>query len=138
MAAATALIVLMVIPAMHKSPQPIIQVAMLDLVGATRGTDTNEAAIFQQAAGAATICYGFGHATHGCLTVAAGGSAPLQVGNLDGIGGLKDYMRIEMRDPLQENNSGNDEKKHSAGDPESDCAPGPPGKPNCILAPGQF
>ena len=55
MAAATALIFLFVIPSMNKSPQPIIQVAMIDLAGATRGSDTNEAAIFQQTWKEATV-----------------------------------------------------------------------------------
>ena len=48
LAAATALIVLVLIPAVTKSPQPLIQLALLDIAGTTRGADTNEAAILQQ------------------------------------------------------------------------------------------
>ena len=38
-AAATALIAILVVPTFLKSPAPIVQVAMLDLVGTTRGTN---------------------------------------------------------------------------------------------------
>ena len=48
LAAATAVIVVVIIPALNQAPKPVIQVAMLDLAGATRGTDTNETAILQQ------------------------------------------------------------------------------------------
>ena len=55
LAAATAVIVLVIIPAWNKSPQPIIQVAVLDLAGATRGADTNDQAILQQTWKEATV-----------------------------------------------------------------------------------
>ena len=42
LAAATAVIVLFVLPALRTSSEPVIQVAMLDTAGATRGSDTNE------------------------------------------------------------------------------------------------
>ena len=48
LAAATAVIVLVIIPVLNKSSEPVIQVAVLDFAGATRGADTNETAIFQQ------------------------------------------------------------------------------------------
>jgi len=48
LAAATAVVVLVVLPGLRTPSGPIIQVAMLDLGGATRGGDTNEVALLNQ------------------------------------------------------------------------------------------
>lgn len=48
LAAATAAVALLVMPMFQSAPQPIIQVAMLDLGGPSRGGDTNEVALLQQ------------------------------------------------------------------------------------------
>ena len=47
LAAATALILMIALPMLRTSKAPVIQLAMLDTAGATRGPDTNEAATFQ-------------------------------------------------------------------------------------------
>lgn len=48
LAAATAVLVLVALPLFRGPAQPIIQVAMLDMGGPTRGGDTNEAALLRQ------------------------------------------------------------------------------------------
>ncbi|MEO8429644.1 MAG: hypothetical protein ABI651_21340 [Verrucomicrobiota bacterium] len=48
LAATAALIVLSVILLSTKTPQPVVQVAMLDITGATRGAGTNELAVLQE------------------------------------------------------------------------------------------
>ena len=48
LAAATAVVVLVVLPGLRTPSGPVIQVAMLDLGGATRGGDTNEVALLNQ------------------------------------------------------------------------------------------
>jgi hypothetical protein len=42
LAAATAVVVLFLLPVLSRSAPPLVQVAMLDTAGATRGSDTNE------------------------------------------------------------------------------------------------
>jgi anti-sigma-K factor RskA len=49
LAAATAVVVLFLLPVLSSSAPPMIQVAMLDTVGATRGSDTNEMSLLHQA-----------------------------------------------------------------------------------------
>jgi hypothetical protein len=48
LAAATAVVALFLLPVLSKSAPPMIQVAMLDTAGATRGSDTNEASLLHQ------------------------------------------------------------------------------------------
>ena len=48
LAAATAVVVLVALPGLRTPSGPVIQVAMLDLGGGTRGGDTNEVALFNQ------------------------------------------------------------------------------------------
>lgn len=55
LAAATAVVVLVLVPLLTNTTGPVIQVAMLDLAGATRGSDTNEVANLQQRWKGATI-----------------------------------------------------------------------------------
>ena len=55
LATATAVILLVLIPAVNKSPQPLIQLALLDVAGMTRGPSTNEIAILQETWKQATV-----------------------------------------------------------------------------------
>ena len=48
LAAATAVVALFLLPFVSRSAQPMIQVAMLDTAGATRGSDTNEMSLLRQ------------------------------------------------------------------------------------------
>ena len=48
LAAATAVVVLFLLPVLSSSAPPMIQVAMLDTAGATRGSDTNEMSLLRQ------------------------------------------------------------------------------------------
>jgi hypothetical protein len=48
LAAATAVVVLFLLPVLSSSAPPMIQVAMLDTAGATRGSDTNEMLLLRQ------------------------------------------------------------------------------------------
>jgi hypothetical protein len=48
LAAATAVVVLFLLPVFTRSAPPMIQVAMLDTAGATRGSDTNEMLLLRQ------------------------------------------------------------------------------------------
>jgi hypothetical protein len=48
LAGATALVAVLLVPVLTKSPGPIVQVAMLDLVGATRGTNAVEVETLRQ------------------------------------------------------------------------------------------
>ena len=48
LAAVTAAVVLVVLPMFRSAPQPIIQVAMFDVGGPSRGSDTNDMALLQQ------------------------------------------------------------------------------------------
>ena len=48
LAAGTAVLVLLLLPVFSRSGPPMIQVAMLDTAGATRGSDTNEALLLRQ------------------------------------------------------------------------------------------
>jgi hypothetical protein len=48
LAAATALVVLVVLPGLRTPSSPVIQVAMLDTVGVVRGSDTNDTEILKQ------------------------------------------------------------------------------------------
>jgi hypothetical protein len=48
LAAATAVVALLFLPVFSRSGPPIIQVAMLDTAGATRGSDTNEMSLLRQ------------------------------------------------------------------------------------------
>jgi hypothetical protein len=48
LAAATAVVVLFLLPVLSSSAPPMIQVAMLDTAGATRGSDTNEMSVLHQ------------------------------------------------------------------------------------------
>ena len=48
LATATAVVVLLVVPALRTPSEAVIQVAMLDTTGVTRGADTNEAALLHQ------------------------------------------------------------------------------------------
>jgi hypothetical protein len=54
-AAATAVIVLLVLPTFRTSSEPVVQVAMLDAGGATRGSDTNVGSAFRQKWEKATV-----------------------------------------------------------------------------------
>ena len=49
LAAATAVVALFLLPVLSKSAPPMIQVAMLDTAGATRGCDTSETSLLHQA-----------------------------------------------------------------------------------------
>ena len=51
LAVGTAVVVLFLLPVFSRSGPPMIQVAMLDTAGATRGSDTNEALLLRQAWG---------------------------------------------------------------------------------------
>jgi hypothetical protein len=55
LATATAAVVLVFLTLVNRPPAAVIQVAMLDLAGATRGVDTNEVAALQQQWKAATV-----------------------------------------------------------------------------------
>src|SRR5260370_3294463 len=46
--AATAVVMLLLVPIFTRSAAPVIQLAMLDTAGATRGSESNEAAAFRQ------------------------------------------------------------------------------------------
>jgi hypothetical protein len=48
LAAATAVVALLLLPVVSRSAPPIVQVAMLDTAGATRGSDTNEMSLLRQ------------------------------------------------------------------------------------------
>jgi hypothetical protein len=48
LAAATAVVLLVLLPLLSRSGPPVIQVAMLDTAGATRGSDTNEISVLRQ------------------------------------------------------------------------------------------
>jgi hypothetical protein len=48
LAAATAVVALFLLPVLSSSAPPMIQVAMLDTAGATRGSDTNEMSLLRQ------------------------------------------------------------------------------------------
>jgi len=48
LAAATAVVVLAVLPTLRTQGGPVVQVAMLDIVGTVRGVETNETEIFKQ------------------------------------------------------------------------------------------
>ena len=48
LAAATAVVFLVFMPMLTQSPKLVVQVAMLDVAGATRGTDTNDMAALQE------------------------------------------------------------------------------------------
>src|SRR5439155_16425011 len=48
LATVTAVIVTLLIPSLVRPPTPLIQVAMLDTTGATRGDATNEVAVLQE------------------------------------------------------------------------------------------
>ena len=50
-----AVAVVMVLPALRTSTEPVIQLAMLDAGGVTRGGETNEAAVFRQSWEKATV-----------------------------------------------------------------------------------
>ena len=49
LAGATAVVAFLLLPVLSKSAPPMVQVAMLDTAGATRGSDTNEASLLRQA-----------------------------------------------------------------------------------------
>jgi hypothetical protein len=55
LAAATAVMALLVLPVVTRSAPPLIQVAMLDTAGATRGSDTNAWSLLRQSWEKATI-----------------------------------------------------------------------------------
>jgi hypothetical protein len=55
LAVGTAVVVLFLLPVFSRSGPPMIQVAMLDTAGATRGSDTNEALLLRQAWGSAAV-----------------------------------------------------------------------------------
>jgi hypothetical protein len=55
LAAATAVVTLVVLPVFTRSAPPLIQVAMLDTAGATRGSDTNAWSLLRQSWEHATI-----------------------------------------------------------------------------------
>jgi hypothetical protein len=55
LAAATAVVVLFLLPVFGPSAPPIVQVAMLDTVGTTRGSDTNEMSLLHQTWESATV-----------------------------------------------------------------------------------
>jgi hypothetical protein len=55
LAAATAVVVLLLLPVFSRSGPPMLQVAMLDTAGATRGSDTNEALLLRQTWEKATV-----------------------------------------------------------------------------------
>jgi hypothetical protein len=55
LAAATAVVALFLLPALSRSAPPMIQVAMLDTAGATRGSDTNETSLLHQTWEKATV-----------------------------------------------------------------------------------
>ena len=52
---ATAVVLLLILPTLRPSNEPVIQVAMLDVGGATRGGDVNEAATLRQTWEKATV-----------------------------------------------------------------------------------
>lgn len=45
---ATALLTVLLVPLLRTSPEPLVQLAMLDVAGGTRGSDTNEVAAFEK------------------------------------------------------------------------------------------
>ena len=55
LAGATAVVALFLLPVFSRSAPPMIQVAMLDTAGATRGSDTNEASLLRQTWETATV-----------------------------------------------------------------------------------
>jgi hypothetical protein len=55
LAAATAVVTLVVLPVFTRSAPPVIQVAMLDTTGATRGSETNAWSLLRQSWEKATI-----------------------------------------------------------------------------------
>jgi hypothetical protein len=55
LAGATAVVALLLLPVFTRSAPPMIQVAMLDTAGATRGSDTNEASLLGQTWEKATV-----------------------------------------------------------------------------------
>lgn len=55
LAAATAVVVWVLLPMFSRPGAPVVQVAMLDTAGATRGGDTNELAVLRQAWSAAAV-----------------------------------------------------------------------------------
>jgi hypothetical protein len=55
LSAATAVMALFLLPILSRSAPPMIQVAMLDMAGATRGSDTNEASLLHQTWEKATV-----------------------------------------------------------------------------------
>ena len=55
LAAAMAVVALFLLPALSRSAPPMIQVAMLDTAGATRGSDTNETSLLHQTWEKATV-----------------------------------------------------------------------------------
>ena len=55
LSAATAVVALFLLPILIRSAPPMIQVAMLDIAGATRGSDTNETLLLRQTWEKATV-----------------------------------------------------------------------------------
>ena len=55
LAASVAVVVLFLLPVLIRSTPPVIQVAMLDTAGATRGSDTKEMSLLRQAWGKAAV-----------------------------------------------------------------------------------
>jgi hypothetical protein len=55
LAASAAVVVLFLLPVFNRSAPPMIQVAMLDVAGATRGSDTNETSLLHQTWEKATV-----------------------------------------------------------------------------------
>ncbi len=55
LSAATTVVALFLLPILTRSAPPMIQVAMLDTVGATRGSDTNETSLLHQTWEKATV-----------------------------------------------------------------------------------
>ena len=55
LAASVAVVVLFLLPVLIRSAPPVIQVAMLDTAGATRGSDTNETSLLHQTWEKATV-----------------------------------------------------------------------------------
>jgi hypothetical protein len=54
-ATATAIVVLLLIPAIRTQPGTVVQLAMLDMTGGTRGSDTNEVQLLRQGWNVTTI-----------------------------------------------------------------------------------
>jgi hypothetical protein len=55
LAAATAIVLLVMLPMFRTPSTPVIQLAMLDTTGGTRGTDTNDAALLRETWSKATL-----------------------------------------------------------------------------------